>query len=124
MPLLSPSDILYKAPVGETVHNKRTLLIVDDEEGPRQSLRVILKDDYNLVLAENGDRAIELAREQSVDAAIVDIRMTGMSGIDLLGHLKKLDSGIEVIMLTAYETVETARQALRLGACDYLTKPF
>lgn len=103
---------------------KRTLLIVDDEEGPRQSLRVVFKDDYNLLMAEDGKAALELAQKNRIDAAVVDIRMLGMSGIDLLGQLKALDPDIEVIMLTAYETIETLRQALRFGAYDYLNKPF
>lgn len=103
---------------------KRTLLIVDDEEGPRQSLRVVFKDDYNLLIANDGTRAIELARQNRVDVAITDIRMVGMSGVELLEQLKAIDPGIEVIMLTAYETVDTLRLALRLGACDYLNKPF
>jgi len=103
---------------------RRTLLIVDDEEGPRQSLRIVFKDDYNTVLADSGIRALELARQHPVDAAVLDIRMSGMSGVELLGRLKEIHPTIEVVMLTAYETIETARQALRLGACDYLTKPF
>ena len=103
---------------------KRTLLIVDDEEGPRQSLRVVFKDDYNLLMANDGARAIELVRQNKVDVAITDIRMAGMSGVELLGQLKAVDPAIEVIMLTAYETVDTLRLALRLGACDYLNKPF
>ncbi len=103
---------------------KRTLLIVDDEEGPRQSLRVVFKDEYNLLMANDGGRAIELARQNRIDVAITDIRMVGMSGVELLGQLKAVDPGIEVIMLTAYETVDTLRLALRLGACDYLNKPF
>jgi signal transduction histidine kinase len=101
-----------------------TLMIVDDEEGPRQSLRVVFKDAYDILLADSGPKAIELAKQNRVDAVISDIRMGGMSGIELLGQLKSVDSGIEVIMLTAYETIETARQALRYGACDYLNKPF
>src|SRR3989454_8088503 len=108
----------------QAMNPKRTLLIVDDEEGPRQSLRIVFKDDYNILLADSGNRAIELAKQHSVDAAVLDIRMSGMSGVELLGKLKEIDPTIEVIMLTAYETIETARQALRLGACDYLTKPF
>src|SRR5438093_3238129 len=108
----------------QLMNPKRTLLIVDDEEGPRQSLRIVFKDDYNILLADSGNRAIELAKQHSVDAAVLDIRMSGMSGVELLGKLKEIDPTIEVIMLTAYETIETARQALRLGACDYLTKPF
>src|SRR5271169_6860285 len=69
-------------------------------------------------------RAGALARASTIDVCITDIRMAGMSGVELLEHLKAVDSGIEVIMLTAYETVDTLRLALRLGACDYLNKPF
>ena len=97
---------------------------MDDEEGPRQSIRAVFKEHYNVLMADNGTKAVELAREHDFDAAILDIRMVGMSGIDLLVRLKAIDPDIQVVMLTAYETVETARQALRLGASDYLTKPF
>jgi signal transduction histidine kinase len=100
------------------------LLIVDDEEGPRQSLRVVFKDDYELLLASNGLDALELARKHKINAAVLDIRMTGMSGTEVLEKIKVIQPFIEVIMLTAYETVDTIRQALRLGACDYLNKPF
>jgi len=103
---------------------RHTLLVVDDEPGPRQSLHMVFKDDYDLLLADGGEPALELARQHRVDAAVLDIRMVGMSGVELLAKLKELDPTIEIIMLTAYETIETARQALRLGACDYLTKPF
>lgn len=106
------------------VERRRTLLIVDDEEGPRKSLRVIFKDDYECLMAHDGESALALARENAIDAAVLDIRMEGMNGVDLLNELKKIDSGIEIIMLTAYETIETIRQALRYGACDYLNKPF
>ena len=103
---------------------KGTLLIVDDEDGPRQSLRVIFKDDYEILLAADGPAAVELAQKHSIDVALVDIRMTGMSGIEVLERLKFVDEGIEVVMMTAYETTETIRQALRLRACDYINKPF
>ncbi len=108
----------------DSTPRRPTLLIVDDEEGPRLSLRVVFKDDYNILLADTGLKAIELVQQNRIDAVISDIRMAGMSGIELLGKLKAADPGIEVIMLTAYETIETARQALRYGACDYLNKPF
>ena len=103
---------------------RRTLLIVDDEEGPRQSLRVVFKNEYDLIIVDDGAKAIEAARQQKMDVAILDIRMTGMSGIEVLQGLKAVDPHTEVIMLTAYETIDTVRQALRLGACDYLNKPF
>ncbi len=103
---------------------KPTLLIVDDEEGPRQSLRVVFKDDYHLLLAEDGPAAIQLAQDHKIDVAVLDIRMAGMSGIELLERLKFVDHTIEVVMMTAFETTETIRQALRLRACDYINKPF
>jgi two-component system, sensor histidine kinase and response regulator len=101
-----------------------TLLIVDDEDGPRQSLRVIFKDDYDLLMAEDGPSAIELAQKNDIDVAVLDIRMAGMSGIDVLERLKFVCPNIEAIMMTAFETTDTIRQALRLRACDYINKPF
>src|SRR5882672_11043066 len=103
---------------------KPTLLIVDDEEGPRQSLRVVFKDDYTLLLASDGPSAIALAQNHRIDVAVLDIRMAGMSGIEVLERLKFVDPSIEVVMMTAFETSETMRQALRLRACDYINKPF
>lgn len=105
----------------ETLPN---LLVVDDEEGPRQSIRIVFHKDYRVLLASNGDEAVALARANPIDIAILDIRMSGCSGLDVLHSLKEISPTTEVIMLTAYETLETARQALRLGACDYLSKPF
>src|ERR1700720_1869501 len=101
-----------------------TLLVVDDEDGPRQSLRVIFKDDYDLLMAEDGPTAIELAKKNEIDVAVLDIRMAGMSGIEVLERLKFVNPDIEAIMITAFETTDTIRQALRLRACDYINKPF
>ena len=124
MPLLSTSATTSEGGSASADKPRRTLLIVDDEEGPRQSLRVVFKDDYELLLASNGLDALELARKHKINAAVLDIRMTGMSGTEVLEKIKVIQPFIEVIMLTAYETVDTIRQALRLGACDYLNKPF
>ncbi|HZR19541.1 MAG TPA: response regulator [Verrucomicrobiae bacterium] len=101
-----------------------TLLIVDDEDGPRQSLRVIFKDEYEILLAGDGPSAIALAQNHRIDVAVLDIRMAGMSGIEVLERLKFVDPSIEVVMMTAFETTDTIRQALRLRACDYINKPF
>jgi signal transduction histidine kinase len=101
-----------------------TLLIVDDEDGPRQSLRVIFKDEYDLLMAEDGPTAIELAQKHDIDVAVLDIRMAGMSGIEVLERLKFVKPDIEAIMMTAFETTETIRRALQLRACDYINKPF
>lgn len=107
-----------------TTASKPTMLVVDDEEGPRQSIRVIFKDDFNILMANDGPAAIELAQTNRVDVVVSDIRMGGMSGIELLERLKFIDPRIEVVMMTAFETAETMRQALRLRACDYVNKPF
>jgi signal transduction histidine kinase len=116
-------DTTSKAP-GPAVAAKPTLLIVDDEEGPRQSLRIVFKNDYNVLLATNGLDAIELVKTNPVEVVVLDIMMFGMSGVEALKEIKQFDPSIEVIMLTAFETIETARQALRHGASDYLNKPF
>jgi signal transduction histidine kinase len=104
--------------------SRPTLLICDDEEGPRQSLRIVFKNEYRVLVASSGQEALALAESEPVDVAVLDILMHGMSGVDVLRELKHIDPAIEVVMLTAYETLETARQSLRFGACDYLNKPF
>jgi signal transduction histidine kinase len=122
--LLSTSDSPVPRSENTGGSGKLTLLIVDDEEGPRQSLRIVFKHDYNVVVASNAPDAIALAKGQPVHVAVLDILMQGMSGVELLRELKDINPAIEVVMLTAYETIETARQALRHGASDYLNKPF
>src|SRR5215813_16608 len=104
--------------------SKPTLLIVDDEEGPRMSLKVIFNDEFRILMAEDGPSAIELAKTNTIDVAVLDIRMAGMSGIEVLERLRYLDPSLEAVMMTAFETTDTIRQALRLRACDYLNKPF
>jgi len=124
MPSVAP-DAPSKIPEPPAASRRRgTLLVVDDEEGPRQSLRVIFKDEYEILLAEDGLTAIELAQSHRVDVAVIDIRMGSMSGIEVLERLKYVDPRIEVVIMTAFETTDTMRQALRLRACDYINKPF
>ncbi len=122
MPSLLVPDIVSN--LEKPAAAKPVLLVVDDEEGPRTSLRVVFKNEFEVLLASNGIEALKLARTHKVDVAILDILMHGMSGVDVLNELKTIDEDIEVIMLTAYETLDTARQALRLGAREYLNKPF
>jgi two-component system, sensor histidine kinase and response regulator len=118
-PLLGSNNV-----AAPSQRRKGTLLIVDDEDGPRQSLRVVFKDDYEILMATDGPTAISLAQNHRIDVAVLDIRMAGMSGIEVLERLKYVDPDIEVVMMTAFETTDTMRQALRLRACDYINKPF
>lgn len=117
-------DTLTVEPPQSVATEKPTLLIVDDEAGPRESLRIVFKDRYNCVTATCGRDGIEYARTHAIDAAILDIKMPDLTGVDVLRELKEIDPNIECVMLTGYETIETARAAVRYGAADYLNKPF
>jgi two-component system, sensor histidine kinase and response regulator len=124
MSSLTTIDVTPLRETSRDAPRKGTLLIVDDEEGPRQSLQIVFKNDYKILTASDGPTAVALAQANRIDVAVLDIRMAGMSGIEVLERLKYVDPDIEVVMLTAFETTDTIRQALRLQACDYLNKPF
>ena len=101
------------------------ILVVDDEKSMRQLLEIALgKDGHRITVAESGGKACELIDKGSFDLVISDIKMPDMSGVEVLRYIKETDPGIPVIMVTAYASAETAVEALRLGAYDYLTKPF
>lgn len=101
-----------------------TLLIVDDDPSVRHALWITFRNLYTVNLAESGAAALESFSSKRADVAVLDIRMPGMNGIQLLQKLKEIDPAVEVILLSAYETLEYFREAMRLGACDYLTKPY
>jgi len=101
------------------------LLIVDDELGMRQFLtHLFQRDGHNVSVAENGARAMELLRQEPADLIISDVKMPDMSGIELLRAARELLPDAEVIMMTAFANVETAREAFLLGAYDFVQKPF
>lgn len=100
------------------------ILIVDDEFSVRDSLSRWFKEDgYRVAAAENAAEALKRMQEQPVDIALVDIKMPGMSGLDLQKRIKENDKNVIVIIITAYASVESAVQALKEGAFDYVTKP-
>jgi signal transduction histidine kinase len=100
------------------------ILVIDDEKGPRESLRMVLKIDYELFLADRVDAGMELLRSEKPDLVIMDIRMPEKSGIEGLQEIRDIDSNVSIVMLTGYGDLETAQQAIRFGANDYLQKPF
>jgi len=100
------------------------ILVIDDEIGPRMSLRMLLKNEFEVHCAESVAEGLERFRAARPDAVILDIRMPVVSGIEGLREIRRLDPDVAVIMLTGFATVETAQEALRLGATDYLRKPF
>src|ERR671939_99024 len=102
-----------------------TILVVDDEEIMREILETLLtREGYTVRLAASGEEGLELARSVPVDAAIVDIMMPGLDGIETLDELKRIDEDLAVIIITAYASVESAISAMKSGAFDYITKPF
>ncbi len=100
------------------------ILVIDDEPGPRESLRMILKDNYEVMLAANPIEGLKLAEEHRPDMVFLDIKMPEMEGTEVLRRIKEIDPDIEVALFTAYAAVDSAQQAVRHGAIDYLTKPF
>ena len=100
------------------------VLVVDDELGPRESLRMLLKPSYQIQTAESGRAALALLPEVRPDVVILDIKMPEMDGLEVLRRVKQLDPTVEVVMITAYASLETVKLALTHGAFEYLIKPF
>ncbi len=103
---------------------KRKVLIIDDELGPRESMRILLKEQYEVRCEDRVEKGIRALEEYQPDAIVMDIRMPEVDGIEGLRRIREIDKIVSVIMLTGYGTLETARSAIRLGANDYLKKPF
>jgi two-component system, NtrC family, response regulator AtoC len=103
----------------------RTVLIADDEPNIRRVLEAMFtKDGFTVLTAENGKRAIDLASANSIDILITDLIMPDMTGVEVLRAVKQLQPDSAAIMVTAYGTIKTAVDAMRLGAYNYITKPF
>lgn len=100
------------------------VLVIDDEMGPRESLRMLLKPSYQVHTADSVEIGLKLLTEKRPDAIVMDIRMPGMTGIEGLRRIRQIDPHLSVIMLTGFGALETAKEALRLGANDYISKPF
>ncbi|OGK97372.1 MAG: hypothetical protein A3E31_15980 [Candidatus Rokubacteria bacterium RIFCSPHIGHO2_12_FULL_73_22] len=100
------------------------ILVVDDDSGVRESFRLILEDHYEVIDVPDGPQALDVLRASQVDLVLLDIRLPEMDGIEVLERIKAIDEGLEVILVTAVKTVRTAVAAMKLGAFDYLTKPF
>jgi len=103
---------------------KGRILVVDDEDVVRRAYARIL-DEMNCEAqsAVDGEKALQAMEEQAFDVVLLDLRMPGAHGLDILRAIKERWPASEVVVITGYPTVESARQAIRLGACDYLAKP-
>ena len=107
-----------------TLSRRGTVLVVDDEDGVRASIRAILEGRCEVLEAETGAAALEVLRARDVDLVMLDQRMPGEPGIDVLPRVKAADPSTVVVLATAVHDVRTAVEALKRGAYDYITKPF
>ena len=104
---------------------RKSILVVDDEKSQREILEMILSSEgYDVTMASSGEAAMKFVADRHFDLVLTDLKMTGMSGLDLLKQLTDFDKSIIVLLLTAHGTVDSAVDALRLGAFDYLQKPY
>ena len=101
------------------------ILVVDDEESMREGcVQTLAEEGYKVLTAENGNRGLNMAKQESFDLVILDLRMPGLQGLDVLKRLRDDDPDIIVIVITGYATIDSAVEAMRRGAYDFLPKPF
>lgn len=103
---------------------KKKILICDDEEGVRESLNLILENDYNIAFAANGNEAVEHIKNNEIDLLILDIKMPKMNGLEALRDIRKINNDLKIVISTGYQSSEVAEETIKLGATDYITKPF
>jgi DNA-binding NtrC family response regulator len=106
------------------VAKPKTILAIDDELSIREAFKLILADDYNLQLAASGEAALKKIADQKIDLVFLDIRMPGLDGLESLKKIIEIDPAIKVVMVTAVNDVQKASEAIRIGAMDYIIKPF
>jgi putative two-component system response regulator len=116
--------MITPASLEKTMPPKGTILIVEDELGPREAIRLILKPFYELRSASTGEDALKIIQNETVDLVTLDLCMPGLSGFDLLKQIKKIKPDLEVIVITALAAMPNAQKAIRYGASDFLSKPF
>lgn len=103
---------------------KRKILVADDEVGARESFRMIFKDDYEVLEAGNGEEALKILQNTRPDVILLDIIMPHMNGVEVLKEIKSIDKQLPVIVITAIKNTQMGKEAMKLGAFAYLSKPF
>ena len=101
-----------------------TILVVDDEDSSRESLRLILERHYRVLTADSGEKALEILKQEPVSVMTLDLRMPGWSGPETLVRLRDTNEALEVVIITAYGSFSETMRALRLSAFDLVAKPF
>jgi response regulator RpfG family c-di-GMP phosphodiesterase len=109
--------------MGENI-DRASVLVVDDERGPRESLRMILSPTHRVLQASSGAEALEILDSEKIDLATLDLNMPGIKGEDLMQTIRSEHPSVEIIVITGCGTIESATAGIRHGICDYLQKPF
>jgi len=105
--------------------SKGRILVIDDEDIVRLSCsRTLVPEGYELAMAKNGQEGLKILEEGSYDLVLTDLKMPNMDGIEVLAKIKERWPSTDVVIVTGYQTVETAVKAIKLGAFDYIEKPF
>jgi DNA-binding response OmpR family regulator len=117
------NDISASAAVNEVVTGSSAVLVVDDEPGVRESLRFLLNPSYRVLTVSSGEEALETLRAETVDVVLLDLTMPGIGGVETLAKIREIDDAVEVVIITGYFSYQSAVEALRLRAFDYITKP-
>ena len=103
---------------------KGTILIVDDEFGPRESLRIILNPYFTIFSAADGKEALAILRKERIDVVTLDLKMPGLSGLDILREIRRFHPDVEVLIITAFGSPQNVKEANRYGARSFICKPF
>ncbi len=101
-----------------------SVLVVDDEVGPRESLRMILHPLYEVFTAQDGKEALQAIRNKAIDLVTLDLKMPGLSGMEVLKEIKKMGADVDVIIISGYGTLKNAQEAMNYGVVGFITKPF
>jgi len=104
--------------------NRATVLVVDDERGPRESLRMLLAPNHEVLTSNSGANALEILRTEKVDVATLDLNMPGIGGEELMRTIREEHPHVEIIVITGCGSLASAQEGIRHGICDYLQKPF
>jgi len=106
----------------DRAEGQATILVVDDEKGPRESLRMILRPTYEVLCARDGSEALEILRTKDIDLVTLDLNMPGIQGEEMMRTIRREFPHVELIVITGYGTLENAAEAVRYGVADYLQK--
>ena len=117
-------DLMNDLTLLERTEGQATILVVDDERGPRESLRMILRPTYEVLCARDGLEALEILRTRAIDLVTLDLNMPGIQGEEMMRTIRREFPSVELIVITGYGTLENAAEAVRYGVSDYLQKPF